>query len=386
MYQPHAQSKQWEPKTPAYGRYWIDVPGQERKRETVSLGLCPTRSIARQRLREHIERKGINNAQTFTATTAPATTFRQQAEHWIASLPTRRRKPVKPATIFGWRHLLNKWLLPNLGEMILADVGNAALKSIIEKMAAAGLSPQSIVLHASVVKMVVASAVDADGNQIYPRPWNHNFVGMPIVDPTKQHRPTVTQAELEEILAALNSRYTVLVALLAGTGLRIGEALGVQVGDFTDDCRVLHVRRSIWHGQVQTPKTSNAVRIVDIPEQLTRVLCEYIVGKTGLLFHTRNGTPLSQRNVLRALHNAGATCGFHAFRRFRAAVLRRARVPEDLIGLWLGHARNLTDRYAAQLKDDLAYRTEWAERAGLGFQLGDMGLQNVVPIDAAEVA
>ncbi len=55
--------------------------------------------------------QGINSKQTFTSTTAPATTFRAQAAKWIHALSTRRRKPVKPATISGWQHSLDKWVL-----------------------------------------------------------------------------------------------------------------------------------------------------------------------------------------------------------------------------------------------------------------------------------
>ncbi len=62
--------------------------------------------------------------------------------------------------------------------------------------------------------------------------------------------------------------------------------------------------------------------------------------------------------------------GFHAFRRFRTAHLRKNRVPWDLQKLWLGHAnRDVTDRYAEQLKEDVEWRKEVAENAGLGFQL-----------------
>jgi hypothetical protein len=49
--------------------------------------------------------------------------------------------------------------------------------------------------------MVVASAVNTEGEQVYPRKWNHNFIGMPILKREEQHRPTVTEAELGEILA-----------------------------------------------------------------------------------------------------------------------------------------------------------------------------------------
>jgi hypothetical protein len=62
------------------------VPGSlERKRKTISLGLCLTKTIARQRLREYIEREGVNTKETFTTNTAPVTTFKQQSE--LARLP-----------------------------------------------------------------------------------------------------------------------------------------------------------------------------------------------------------------------------------------------------------------------------------------------------------
>ena len=78
-----------------------------------------------------------------------------------------------------------------------------------------------------------------------------------------------------------------------------------------------------------------------------------------------NGGLLDQRNVLDALHRAGKRGGFHVFRRFRFALLRKAGVPEHLIKLWLGHSQDLTDRYAAQLYEDVACRREWCEKTGL---------------------
>jgi integrase len=113
---------------------------------------------------------------------------------------------------------------------------------------------------------------------------------------------------------------------------------------------------------------------------------EFISNKEGYLFATAKGKPLQPRNVLRVLHATGKPVGFHAFRRYRAAVLRKAQVPEVLIVLWLGHAQNLTDRYAAQLREDVAYRVEWCNRAGLGFSVVTLVTQNVVPFDARKVA
>ncbi|MFZ3277613.1 MAG: site-specific integrase [Candidatus Sulfotelmatobacter sp.] len=381
-------TKSWNPAATAYGRYWIDVPGEpERKRRTVVLGVCTSRTIARCKLRAHIELEGINSKATFATSTAPAMTFRVQAGRWLASLSTRRRKPLKPATIANWRHSLNKWVLPTLGERLLADTSNGAMRELVEKMAAAGLSPKSIVNHSLVVKLVLASAVSADGDQLYPRKWNHDFIGLPIVKKEEQHRPSLTQTELGEILSSVKERYAVFFALLAGTGLRVGEGLALKPGDLSPDCRVLYVRRSIWAGKEQTPKTPNAIREVDIPEPLAALLRSYVENKTGYLFATATGGLLVQRNVLHVLHTTGKKVGFHAFRRFRTETLRRALVPGDLERLWLGHAqRTVTDLYAGGLQLDKAWRREWCDRAGLGFELGYAGLQKVVPIDSAKAA
>jgi hypothetical protein len=75
------------------------------------------------------------------------------------------------------------------------------LRELVEKLAAANLSAKTIVNYSQVVKLVVGSAVDKNGEQIYPRKWTHDFIGLPIVDPTKQRRPTVTKVELEETIA-----------------------------------------------------------------------------------------------------------------------------------------------------------------------------------------
>lgn len=380
------RSKPWNPTASTYGRFWIDVPGGVRRQKTVSLGPCATRTIARQRLRLHIEQSGVNSKEVFHETTAPATTFKQQSERWLDSLATRTRKPVKPATIAGWQQALHAWLLPNIGSKLLADVSNNVLRELVAKMTAAGRSPKTIVNYTQVVKLVVASAVNENGDQIYPRKWNADFVGIPLVDSTKQHRPTLTQTELEEVLTSVKERQRVLFALLAGTGLRIGEALGLKATDFGPECRILHINRSVWRGQEQTPKTSNAVRVVDLPEPLAWMLREFAADKQGYLFASANGTPLQPRNVLRVLHDTGKRVGFHAFRRYRAAVLRKAQVPEDLIGLWLGHAKNLTDRYASQLRDDVAFRSEWCKRAGLGFSVVTLLHSDVVSIRKAKAA
>lgn len=377
--------KPWDSNTPCYGRFWVDLP-TGRNPKTIPLGKCATISIARQRLREYLDREGINSKQQFHENTTPATTFKQQSERWLDSLATRTRKPVKPATISGWQQALNAWILPNIGNEVLSEVSNGVLRELVGKMATARLAPKTIVNYAQVVKLVVASAVNDEGDQIYPRTWNHNFIGLPIVRRDKQHRPTVTETELEVILAGVKKkRYVVLFALLAGTGLRIGEALALKPTDFGPDCRVLHVRRSIWHGQEQEPKTANAIRTVDIPEELARVLRPYVASVNGYLFAAKSGKPLQHRNVLRVLHQVHKI-GVHAFRRFRLTWLRKNGVPKDLERFWMGHAPEDVGDLYSKLKDDISFRSLWCEKAGLGFSIVPDVSENVVKFQAVKVA
>jgi integrase/recombinase XerD len=190
------------------------------------------------------------------------------------------------------------------------------------------------------------------------------------------------------VLTDTSPRYSILFALLAGSGLRVGEALALKTENLPPDCRVIRVRSTLWAGHEQSPKTPNAIREVDVPELLARHLRAHVGNRTGYLFPTASGKPMCQRNVLRALHATGKKIGLHSFRRFRTETLRRARVPEDLTKLWLGHSKeSVTDFYAGGLQNDLAWRQEWCERAGLGFSLdGLRGLQNAVPLVRAKAA
>jgi integrase len=350
----------------------------------------------------------VDSPELFAENTSPATTFKRQAEWWIREMregrivSKKRRTKIKPATLANYETAMN-WLNTVLGDVLLADLKNEAAKKLVVQMRGAQFSDKTIVNYFQVVRSVVASAVSNEGEQIYPRNWNFQFIGLPIVDEKKQNRPSFTAADVEQILTRARGRYRILFALLAGTGLRIGEALGLRVTDFTDDFKTIKVSQSVFRQTVQSPKTPNAVREIDLPSNLAGSIKEFVDNrKSGFLFESGSGKPLNQRNVLRYglgkirrdlnLDQNGK--GFHAFRRFRTAHLRKNRVPWDLEKFWLGHAnRDVTDKYAEQLKEDLEWRNSVAEKTGLGFNLpspdtpvGLLGLPNEKKQEVVEAA
>jgi integrase len=383
-------------------RFWIDVAGQE-QRMRVRERICPisgpgllTKPEIERRAKEIIQKSGADSPEYFAKVEAinQGTTFHQQADRWMEHIQTRKRNPIARATASGYRSSLKKWLITNLGDLPLAQVDNKAGKDLVAKLYAANLAPKSIIEIVGVMKEVVASAIDGDGRQMFPREWNHEYMDVPIVDPKKQRRPTLTRQRLSEVIEQAKGRYRVLYALLAGTGLRIGEALAIRLDPYSEDhttispdYRTIHIRKSVWTGREQAPKTRNAVRSVDVCEPLAAFLREFVGDrKSGWLFQSDTGRPLLQTNIIRDSLGKLNVEGFHTFRRFRTAQLRKTRVPWDLEKFWLGHAnKDVTDKYAEQLKDDVEYRREWAEKVGLGFDLspkvGTIGTKsNVVPM------
>jgi integrase len=189
-----------------------------------------------------------------------------------------------------------------------------------------------------------------------------------------EHQPSFTAETMSAIVQKADGQERVLYALLAGTGLRVGEAFGLEVKHFSNNCRTIAVEQSCWEGDVQAPKTKNAYRQVDVSNELAELLQAFVaVRQSGLVFQNRTGKPLSQTNLLRrSLHPILAElkvekAGFHAMRRYRATWLRKQRAPEDLIRYWLGHAEeSVTDGYS-KLAEDLEFRLDVAEKIGVGF-------------------
>lgn len=362
-----------------YIRFRVDVPGQD-KRTYKSVRICPavglgtmTKPERARRAKEIIAESGADTEQHFRKVEAInlGVTFQQQAMWFLEHVKNRKRKPVKPATATSWKSHL-AWINPVIGNMPLSSVNNLALKELVSEMSKTNFSPKTMHNYLQVVKMVVSSAVNEQGEEIYPRKWNHEFIDLPQV--INQRTPTLTAKGVSEVVSAAKGELRVLYSLLGGTGLRIGEALALEVSDIAGS--TIRVRQSIWNGIVQSPKTLSGLRKVDVHSSLGAILKAHIQGRqTGFVFQSASGKPLCPSNIRnRSLHPilkamGKEACGFHSFRRFRVTYLRENSAPEDLIRFWIGHAdKSVTDGYS-KVKENVGFRKACAENLGLGFEL-----------------
>jgi integrase len=209
----------------------------------------------------------------------------------------------------------------------------------VAKMSDAGLSPKTISdNYVPVVKMVVASAVDEQGEQIYPRKWNHEFIDLPVVENDKQNTPSFSAEVMTRLGRWKKPRERMIFILCGAAGSRIGEVLGIEIDKhISPDFLTLYIKQKVRHGKVEHQfKTANGFRQVDLHPTIAEMLKQFVGDrKTGFLFRTRKGKPVSPTNMIRRhLHKAlkelkyvnpfsgTHKAGNHAFRRFRNTYLR----------------------------------------------------------------
>ena len=311
-------------------------------------------------------------------------TFRVTAMQWIKDCENRKQKPIKASVAHNWKCILRNHLYPRIGELPLKDVGNRTMRSLVEKLAAKKLSPATIRNICVVVKLVVASAVDDDGNALFPMKWNRRFIDMPELDPTKQHKPTFAVEQVTAITTAATGRLQMAAILFAASGLRAGELLGLECRHF--DGSAVRVEQSVWGGnnKVNAPKTQNSYRVVDLHPDVASLLQQFIGTRTsGFIFQTSSRKPVTQTNLLRReLHPLLDKLkierrGFHSFRRFRNTYLRQQDCPDALLKFWLGHAgRDMSDLYDRS-SEDVRYRRDVAKSMGVGFEVPKLSAPSV---------
>ena len=172
-----------------------------------------------------------------------------------------------------------------------------------------------------------------------------------------------------------------LYCLLAGSGLRISEALGLEIEKhFSANCSIVYVRQQRskkGHNIESYPKTDAGIRDIDLDPALAALVKKYVGGRTsGFPFETSGGLPMSPRNIARdSLHPilkkmGRELAGFHTFRRFRESILQMSEARTLLIDFWMGHAnRDMSGCYGKQLLDNVQWRRDCAAKVGLGFAL-----------------
>ncbi|MBN1527972.1 MAG: site-specific integrase [Thermoleophilaceae bacterium] len=199
-------------------------------------------------------------------------------------------------------------------------------------------------------------------------------------EPGVRKARALSREQLATILELVHPSHRLLFAFLASTGLRIGEAIGLQWKHLHLDGSEPHVdvQREIYRGRVDLPKTEAGVRQVPLHHDLVLELRSARAesawpGDEDPVFASRRGTPLSPDNLRRRVlapvaEEVGVPwAGFHAFRHtFASLMFERGANPKQ-VQRALGHGslKVTLDVYTHLLSDRLDEPLDLAAELGV---------------------
>lgn len=313
--------------------------------------------------------------------------FREFAEEWRAARDHRE------STAAHVESHLRRHVYPHLGDLRLSGIEADTIERWLKGLRR-DLQPATVSVIARIVASIFRSAVRR--RFIVESP----FTGVRLPTPPRREVQPLDTATVRALEAAMPPHLRALVTLAAGTGLRLGEAVGVTV-DRIDWPRAtaLRVDRQLAtvNGRAPyfaEPKTHASTRTVPLPrtvrDALARHLAEFpartvtvpdrrpgsgegATVEADLIFTSARGYALRRTtlgDIMRtAAREAGAPAGtgFHALRHYYASLLIRHGESVKTVQARLGHtsAVETLDTYS-HLWPDSDDRTRDAVDAVLG--------------------
>jgi integrase len=327
-----------------YGIYRKDVINMdgkvERKRVWVLLGTrkeLPTKRLALRQLAPILA--PIN---AFTYKPERVTTLAQFVEAWKREVLSQS----KPSSVLAASSHLRVHILPKLGAMRLEELGTENQQRFISTMD--GLSKKTVTNVLTTLSSILFTAKN----------WGYTTAEVEMKRLRLPQRGIPVPAkyldtdQVARILGIVKDPWRTFFMVLGLTGIRAGEALGLQPQDIDFTAGVIRISRSVWCGKVQTTKTKGSEALIPMPGTLATALSSLIrdsrIASSSFIFTTRNGRPASCNAVvvyrlwpaLDALNIP--RCGLHAFRHGMATMLAEDGVHPSIAQAQLRHSRITT--------------------------------------------
>ncbi|WP_226437712.1 tyrosine-type recombinase/integrase [Rhodococcus yananensis] len=231
--------------------------------------------------------------------------LRTYAAQWLAE------RPLKPRTRGLYDDLLRLHILPQLGDVELAAITPAAVRSWH-----AGLGDGTPTRTAHAYGLLHAIMATAVADEVIPA----NPCRIRGASKAKRARTItlLTPAELDRLAEQMPDRLRCSVLLAAWCGLRWGETSELRRKDVSIDRSVLHVRRAVTYRAkqftVQSPKTAAGRRDIAIPPHVSTLLAEHLDvhvqrGPDALLFPSAIGGHMGEYEYRKAFKKAAAEIG-----------------------------------------------------------------------------
>jgi integrase len=290
---------------------------------------------------------------------ASTKTFRQQAENWL------KAQSPDPATREILRSRLESQIYPSFGDMRMGQVKPSTVRDWLGDLEAKKRAENYKVVLFTIVSAVLDSAID--DKLIRENPCKAKTVRRPVGgSPQVEVWP---EDRVHVVRDALVDRFSIVVPLGSGLGLRQGEILGFSPDDVDREAMVVRVLRQIKTvrgvmmfappkgGKTRTVPVSPAVlaeiddhgdrfpatavtlpwRVPDGEPVTVRLL---VTGEAGRLYTGDLFTKVVWQAAFRqaGIAHRGRADGMHALRHFYASTLLARGVSIKELAEYLGHA------------------------------------------------
>lgn len=246
---------------------------------------------------------------------------------WLEDYILKKNPPHGTLTLY--RGAIKRDIVPNIGGLRLREVNVPALDRFFKELAKRGpsvaITPRTVLNNALNLAVIHEAIFDNPIRRLGPLPSQERKV---VKDISDEH--------VERIFSALanyrssgsfygprgKGRFKDMLIVMFGTGVRIGELLGLKVGDFELESAppTMSVNGTVVHvtglGSIYQPrpKTKTSKRTVPISQDVVEAVKRQLEGRTNLeaddfLFVTANNTIISDSNFSREWRNFLAHVG-----------------------------------------------------------------------------
>ncbi len=308
-------------------------------------------------------------------------TFAETVKEWREQIAVN----LKPSTIRAAESHLAQHIEPRLGSFFLQDMTARNLQVFVTSTAARGVTRTTLENILQTVFSILRTA-RMFGNSV-PQVKRSDLM-LPRSEAQKEV-PFLSAKEVGQIINNAKEPYATMFAVMGMTGCRVGEMLGLKVGDFDFNRKVIYIRRSIDSRtkQEQSTKTKNSTGEVPMPAALEKRLrvfmkTEYRDNPNRYLFANRNGNPYSVGKVTEyglwpVQDSLGIPhTGTHAFRHAAASELLEEGAPLTVVQRQLRHgdAKTTLQKYGHVVGDSqrraINTLAEKIERQGIELESG----------------
>lgn len=251
-----------------------------------------------------------------TSTVPGSITLKDYAEH--------RKQLVghslKSRTLARYSEILTQHILPRLEKVAVQKLERGRIKLLFTDKLNEGLQKRTVRNIHAVLRAMLNAAIDDGLLSSNPAEKLGRTLKLTTSKATRQEEIKAFTKEQRQVFLAsalkVTPRYYPLFFVLAGTGMRLGEALALQVDDVDLQAKTIRIARAFSEdGALDTPKSGHG-RSVDISNSLTEMLGSHIrarkqdtlkhgwTDRPSWLFVSKVATPPDAANVRKGMTHA----------------------------------------------------------------------------------